>query len=206
MPNYRTHPNLRFTVPAIVLLRVANWALEGVSPQSRNTRSLVTIRIRVVGRQPYANDRERQEPTLCRHSLAGARPARRLRRARHVPALLPRRMRQTRRSCKCGRIRRRSTPVRLGEGFGGDDDCLEIFGQSLVAVNPAKRCSTAFRPRRDDEADPDREFLSVLGAAGEGDLDERGGSSRSLEPRNGAKYCQRRILIFRSIGSGPFTR
>jgi hypothetical protein len=107
---------------------------------------------------------------------------------------------------KCGRIRCRSTPVRLGEGFGGDDDCLEIFGQSLVAVNPAKRCSTAFRPRRDDEADPDREFLSVLGAAGEGDLDERGGSSRSLEPRNGAKYCQRRILIFRSIGSGPLTR
>jgi hypothetical protein len=107
---------------------------------------------------------------------------------------------------KCGRIRCRSTPVRLGEGFGGDDDCLEIFGHSLVAVNPAKRCSTAFRPRRDDEADPDREFLSVLGAAGEGDLDERGGSSRSLEPRNGAKYCQRRILIFRSIGSGPLTR
>ena len=144
---------------------------------------------------------------LCRHSLAGARTARRLRRAQTCSGLAAQEDASDAAVFgKCGRIRCRSTPVRLGEGFGGDDDCLEIFGQSLVAVNPAKRCSTAFRPRRDDEADPDREFLSVLGAAGEGDLDERGGSSRSLEPRNGAKYCQRRILIFRSIGSGPLTR
>jgi hypothetical protein len=28
--NYRTRPNLRFSVPAIVLLRVANWALKAI--------------------------------------------------------------------------------------------------------------------------------------------------------------------------------